>query len=100
MSFDGRQRERERAELGHTCCCVLELLQMLVNDAMQSNANLGHETLEIIAVKAPLNLLNDWDDLLNNVLACGRCERIEIAFRLEISLSLFTLQIDFDPTDQ
>lgn len=83
-----------------TCRCVLELLQMLVNDTMQSNSDLRHDRLQILAIQASLNLLDNRNDLLNDVFASGRRQGVEVTLRFEVRFLLFALQIDLHPTDQ
>lgn len=80
-----------------TGCRVLKLLQMLVDDTMQSHADFSHDPFRIFTVQITLNLLYDRNDLLNDVLTCGRCHSIEIAVRLKIGLALLRLQVSFDP---
>lgn len=83
-----------------TCRCVLELLQMLVNDTMQSNSDLRHDRLQILAIQASLDLLDNRNDLLNDVFASGRRQGVEVTLRFEVRFLLFALQIDLHPTDQ
>lgn len=50
---------------------VLKLLQMLIDDTMQSHANFAHDTFQILSIQIALNLLNDRDHLLDHVLTSG-----------------------------
>lgn len=58
---------------------------------MEPNTDFGHDRFQIVAIQTALHLLDNRDDLLDDVLTCGRGHCIEIAVGLEIGLFLLAL---------